>query len=118
VRGADEGESTRLDDLAGATAMKKLASLFAAFAFVLASNAYADAPAAPITLPAKTGAVTFKHESHKALKCTTCHKDEKGGAIEGLAKTMNKDKAHAACHECHKKEAKGPQKCGDCHKRA
>jgi Cytochrome c7 and related cytochrome c len=98
--------------------MKKLAPLFAALAFAFASNAYANAPTAPITLPAKTGAVTFKHDTHKALQCTSCHKDDKGGAIEGLAKTMNKDKAHAACHECHKKEAKGPQKCGDCHKKA
>jgi hypothetical protein len=98
--------------------MKKLASLFAAAAFAVASNAWANAPSGPITLPAKPGAVTFQHQSHKALECTSCHKDEKGGAIEGLAKTMNKDKAHAACHECHKKEAKGPQKCADCHKRA
>jgi class III cytochrome C family protein len=98
--------------------MKKLASLFVAAAVLFASNALADAPAAPIVLPAKTGAVTFKHDTHKALQCTACHKDEKGGAIEGFGKTMNKDKAHAACHECHKKEAKGPQKCADCHKKA
>ena len=98
--------------------MKKLASLFLAAAVLFASNAFADAPAAPIVLPAKNGAVTFKHDTHKALQCTVCHKDEKGGAIEGFGKTMNKDKAHAACHECHKKEAKGPQKCADCHKKA
>jgi hypothetical protein len=98
--------------------MKLVASLFVAFAIAFASTAAAaDAPA-PITLPAKPGAVTFSHKTHAALKCTDCHKDEKGGDIEGIGKDMNKDKAHAACLECHKKEAKGPQKCGDCHKKA
>jgi len=95
-----------------------LASLFVAVAVAFASTALAAAPAEPIKLPAKPGAVTFKHDTHKDLKCTTCHKDEKGGAIEGFGKTVNKDKAHAACHECHKKEGKGPQKCAECHKKA
>jgi len=95
-----------------------LASLVVAVAFAFASNAFAAAPAAPITLPAKPGAVTFQHKTHAALKCTQCHADEKGGAIEGFGKTVNKDKAHAACQECHKKEAKGPQKCAECHKKA
>ena len=95
-----------------------LASLVVAVAFAFASNAFAAAPAAPITLPAKPGAVTFQHKTHAALKCTLCHADEKGGAIDGFGKTVNKDKAHAACQECHKKEAKGPQKCADCHKKA
>jgi len=95
-----------------------LASLVVAVAFAFASNAFAAAPAAPITLPAKPGAVTFQHKTHAALKCTLCHADEKGGAIDGFGKTVNKDKAHAACQECHKKEAKGPQKCAECHKKA
>ena len=95
-----------------------LASLVVAVAFAFASNAFAAAPAAPITLPAKPGAVTFNHKTHAALKCTQCHADDKGGKIEGFGATMNKDKAHAACHDCHKKEAKGPQKCADCHKKA
>ncbi len=98
--------------------MKKLASLFVAAALAFATNALAAAPAAPISLPAKPGAVSFKHDTHKALECKTCHADEKGGAIEGFGKTVNKDKAHAACHDCHKKEGKGPQKCADCHKKA
>jgi len=97
--------------------MKLFASLFVAFA-LFATTASAAAPAEPVKLPAKPGDVTFNHKSHAALKCTTCHKDEKGGAIEGFGKTVNKEKAHAACQECHKKEAKGPQKCGDCHKKA
>ena len=98
---------------------KTFAALFAAVALAFASNALAvDAPAKPITLPAKPGAVTFDHAQHHDLKCTQCHADEKGGAIDGFGKTVNKDKAHAKCHECHKKEAKGPQKCADCHKKA
>jgi len=102
--------------------MKLFASLFLALALAFATTAgAADAPAAPIKLPAKPGAVTFEHSKHAAkqgLKCTTCHATDAGGPIEGFGKTANKDKAHAACHECHKKEAKGPQKCADCHKKA
>jgi hypothetical protein len=97
---------------------KTLAALFAAVALSFASSAFAAAPTAPVSLPAKPGTVTFDHAKHKALKCTQCHADEKGGAIEGFNKTLNKDKAHATCQECHKKEAKGPQKCADCHKKA
>jgi hypothetical protein len=97
---------------------KTFAALFAAVALAFASNAVAAAPDAAISLPAKPGAVSFNHKTHAALKCTQCHKDDKGGAIEGFNKTVNKDKAHAACQDCHKKEAKGPQKCADCHKKA
>jgi cytochrome c553 len=95
-----------------------LASLLVAVAVVFASNAFAAAPAKPIVLPAKQGEVTFNHSKHAAQKCTACHADEKGGAIEGFGKTVNKDKAHAACLDCHKKEAKGPTKCAECHKKA
>ncbi len=95
------------------------ASLFVAVAVAFASNAFAaEAPAAPIKLPAKPGTVTFQHKTHAADKCTVCHADEKGGAIDGFGKTVNKDKAHAKCQDCHKKVAKGPQKCADCHKKA
>ena len=100
---------------------KTFAALFAAVALALASSASAATPpAGPITLPAKPGNVTFEHSKHsgKGLKCTVCHKDDNGGAIEGFNKTVSKDKAHATCQECHKKEGKGPQKCGDCHKKA
>ncbi len=93
-------------------------SLFVAVAVVFASSAFAaEAPAAPIKLPAKPGAVTFQHKTHANLKCTVCHADEKGGDIEGFGKTVDKAKAHAKCQDCHKKEGKGPQKCTDCHKK-
>ena len=97
---------------------KTFAALFAAVALSFASNALAAAPSAPISLPAKPGNVTSDHSKHASVKCTVCHKDDKGGAIEGFGATVNKDKAHAACLDCHKKEAKGPQKCADCHKKA
>ena len=99
---------------------KTFAAVFAAIALAFATSALAEAPAKPLTFPAKPGNVTFNHQGagHKALKCTQCHADDKGGAIDGFNKTVNKDKAHAKCHECHKKEAKGPQKCADCHKKA
>ena len=95
-----------------------LASLLVAVALAFASNALAEAPAKPLTLPAKPGAVTFQHKTHAALKCTVCHKDDKGGKIDGFGATVNKDKAHAACSDCHNKEAKGPQKFAECHKKA
>jgi hypothetical protein len=95
-----------------------IASLFVAFAVAFASQTPAAEVPGPLTLPAKPGAVTFKHDSHNPLKCTVCHADEKGGDIPGIGKDQNKDKAHAACHDCHKKEGKGPQKCADCHKKA
>ena len=99
--------------------MKTLASLVVAFALAFATTAAAaDAPAAAIPLPAKPGNVTFNHKTHATVKCTQCHADDKGGAIEGFGKTVNKDKAHAKCQDCHKKDAKGPQKCADCHKKA
>jgi hypothetical protein len=101
--------------------MKLLGSLFVALALAFAAPAAfaQEAPAKAMKLPAKPGSVTFDHKSkgHADLKCTQCHADEKGGAIEGFGKTVNKDKAHAKCHECHKKQAKGPQKCADCHKK-
>jgi predicted CXXCH cytochrome family protein len=73
----------------------------------------ADAPSKPFILAAKSGAVTFQHGTHKALKCDSCH-----GAKIGKLGPMGKEKGHATCLDCHKKEAKGPAKCADCHKKA
>ena len=93
--------------------MKALKSMAVAAMLLVASAALAAAPAKPVTLPAKSGAVTFNHATHKAVKCEQCHAGGKGGKIAGL----DKDKGHAMCHECHKKEGKGPQKCAECHKK-
>jgi hypothetical protein len=97
---------------------KTFAALFVAVAVAFASNVVAaDAPG-PLTLPAKPGAVTFNHATHKDLKCTQCHATDAGGDIAGIGKDANKDKAHAACQNCHKEQKKGPQKCAECHKKA
>jgi opacity protein-like surface antigen len=92
--------------------MKALLTMAVA-AMLLVGSASAAAPAKAVVLQAKSGAVTFNHATHKAVKCTACHADDKGGKIAGL----DKDKGHAMCHECHKKEGKGPQKCAECHKK-
>ncbi len=97
---------------------KTFAALFVAVAVAFASNVMAVEAPGPLTLPAKPGAVTFKHDTHKDLKCTQCHADEKGGDIKGIGKDVNKDAAHKVCQECHKTQKKGPQKCADCHKKA
>jgi hypothetical protein len=93
-------------------------SIVAAVAVSVAALAVAAVPEKPIVLPSKTGAVTFQHKTHAPLKCTQCHAEDVGGKIEGFGKPSNKDKVHAACHDCHKKERKGPQKCADCHRKA
>jgi hypothetical protein len=98
---------------------KILAALFTAVAVAFAPVALAATPpAGPITLPAKPGNVTFEHSKHSQHKCTVCHASMDGGPIQGFNKTVSKDTAHGKCHECHKKEGKGPQKCADCHKKA
>ncbi len=90
---------------------KYIVGLIAAFAFTVA---YAEPPAS-VKLAAKNGDVTFEHAKHKALDCTKCHADAKGGKIE-----LGKDKAHGLCLECHKTNGggKAPTKCNDCHKKA
>jgi predicted CXXCH cytochrome family protein len=91
-----------------------LASIAAAAMMISGTAVAADAPAAPQVIKAKNGDVTFKHETHKALKCEKCHADAKGGKIT----FETKEKAHGLCVECHKAEKKGPTKCAECHKKA
>lgn len=59
--------------------------------------------------------VKFNHKAHnEALKdCTKCHKDAKGGKIEGFGKELAHGKG---CKDCHKEMKKGPTSCRDCHK--
>ena len=97
--------------------MKLLASIMAAMVLSagIAVAADKEAPTKPIVLEAKQGKVTFQHTTHKAVKCEQCH-NEKAFPQDSKTK-LAKDAAHAVCHECHKKEKKGPQKCADCHKK-
>jgi hypothetical protein len=93
---------------------KYFAAMFAAVVVATSAVAAAAGPET-ITLEAKPGNVTFPHKAHQAaLKCQDCHATAAGGKIEGFGK----DKAHGLCVECHKKQAKGPTKCADCHKKA
>jgi len=92
---------------------KHLPAVFAAMALAAAGSALAaNPPAQPITLNAKPGNVTFNHKTHVPLKCETCHAKPEGGKIG-----LTKDTAHALCKTCHTKQAKGPTKCADCHKK-
>jgi hypothetical protein len=85
-------------------------------AMLIAAPAYAaEAPKAPITLKsAKQGDVSFKHETHKDVKCATCHK---GGEPGKMTPPLDMKSAHALCQDCHKKDAtkKAPVKCTECH---
>jgi hypothetical protein len=94
--------------------MKALLTMAVAAMLLVGTASAATPPAKPVVLNAKSGAVTFNHAGakHKALKCDTCH-----GATPGKIADLGKDKGHAMCQECHKKEGKGPQKCADCHKK-
>jgi hypothetical protein len=80
--------------------------------FAVSVNA-ANAPTEPKVLTAKQGNVTFKHTTHKDVACEKCHGP---GEAKAIGK-MEKDKAHAMCHACHKETKKGPQKCAECHKK-
>ena len=59
-----------------------LASVVAAVLVTAGSAVAADAPAAPVTIKAKNGEVTFNHKTHAAQKCTVCHQHDKGFAAD------------------------------------
>lgn len=87
--------------------MKTIVALFAVVAF--AGTAFG----ADVIEMKKN--VKFNHKAHsEALKdCAKCHKDAKGGKIEGFGKEL----AHgAACKGCHADMKKGPTSCKECHK--
>lgn len=86
---------------------KSIVALFAVVAF--AGTAFgAD------VIEMKKG-VKFNHKAHgEALKdCTKCHKDAKGGKIEGFGKELAHGKG---CKGCHADMKKGPTSCKECHK--
>jgi DnaJ-class molecular chaperone len=87
--------------------------LVAAVLFATSAFAAAVAPKDAKVLEAKQGNITFKHDTHAAVKCDVCHG---AGEAKKIAK-MDKEAGHKMCNECHKAEKKGPQKCGECHKK-
>jgi hypothetical protein len=96
--------------------MIRLAIAALAALLVTAPAFAAEPPAAPVTLKsAKQGDVTFKHETHKAQKCDTCHKGEPGK----MTPPLDMKSAHGLCQDCHKKAAtaKAPTKCTECHQK-
>jgi predicted CXXCH cytochrome family protein len=67
----------------------------------------------PLVLEAKNGNVSFSHQKHAAIDCSTCHQ-----GTPGKIPDFGKDKAHALCIGCHKERNAGPTKCGECHKKS
>ncbi len=112
---------------------------------LVAAVAVAGVPAnqAPETITineaaAKKGPVEFPHKAHFAVTaCTTCHHTQEGLTADSTMEvekcsachlhpesaetpdmsqmSLKKNPFHALCIDCHKKEAKGPTKCNDCH---
>jgi hypothetical protein len=110
---------------------KKLAVILIAIAVAMAfaaSMAIAGDPPAQVTLKKsgdKQSAVTFNHAEHaKSFDCFACHHEAKAkDQIKSCFECHGKDEKapdaktafHNNCRGCHKKEAKGPTGCKDCH---
>lgn len=103
--------------------------------FVTFGFAQEKAPGTVVLKGAPMGGVKFDHAAHaKTAKCADCHhasKPEKALAsphqkcqdchtskVAAPIKTDAKTAFHTNCIECHKKAAKGPQKCTECHQKA
>ena len=95
--------------------MIRMLSVALAVSLFAAPVLAAEPPKDAIVLKsAKQGDITFKHETHKAVKCEECH-----GAGEPAKMTLDMKKGHAVCQDCHKKqENKALAKCDNCHKKA
>lgn len=89
--------------------MKKLLACALMVVFSVSAAMAADT----VVLKAKNGDVTFNHKAHgAAVECKVCHGEGKPGKL-----TLDKDKAHKLCKECHVGKKKGPTGCKDCHKK-
>jgi len=114
--------------------MKKLATLLAIVMVAVFSAGVIVAADAPEKATIKEvqkskPPVTFNHKAHadRIGKCADCHHKDAAGkeqacfACHKAEKTgdaaSQKDVMHAKCKGCHQKEAKGPTKCDDCHKK-
>ena len=110
-----------------------MVAIVVALAFVATMAVAADAPK-QITIDkvaAKKSGVTFNHETHAAdIDCLKCHhkaasKDaiDKGcfdchgsdAAANDPTSSKKDNPFHITCKGCHKEQAKGPTKCGECH---
>lgn len=122
--------------------MKKILTSIIATLFIcgvcLAIAFAAEEPQGPITVTnfKKTGAVVFKHSTHKKnLKCESCHHKKESNNYkcgtadchqsEQVGKAIKiKDAAHkdnvGKCWSCHFKKspkAEKPMKCKECHQK-
>lgn len=89
--------------------MKKVLASLLMVVFSVSAVLAADT----VVLKAKNGDVAFNHKAHSAaMECKLCH----GAGTPGKL-TLDKDKAHKLCKDCHVEKKKGPTKCGECHKK-
>jgi cytochrome c553 len=81
---------------------------------------------------AKKAPVVFPHKAHAEVNdCVVCHHTAKGqddvqscfechgkdpNAPDPSVSSAKENPFHILCRGCHKEQAKGPTKCGDCHK--
>ncbi|MFN3413352.1 MAG: cytochrome c3 family protein [Thermoanaerobaculum sp.] len=85
---------------------------------------------APVVYPHKLHADKYAcdtcHHTQKGLTaeaaevkpCSSCHLDpEKPETPSMREMSLSKNPFHKQCIDCHKKEAKGPTKCAECHKK-
>ena len=124
--------------------MRKTVSTLIVAAAVLVAGVVMAGKQCPETVSldqakAKKTAVTMNHKAHVALTaCTTCHHTNKELTATSNVEvatcaschldpakpetpsmremSLTKNPFHKLCIDCHKKQAKGPAKCADCHK--
>ncbi len=85
---------------------------------------------APVVMPHKAHADKYAcdtcHHTQKGLtakvtevkSCAACHLNpEKPETPSMREMSLTKNPFHKLCIDCHKKEAKGPTKCAECHKK-
>jgi hypothetical protein len=90
----------------------------------------AQAKQPPVVFPHKIHAEKYAcdscHHTQKGLtaqaekveSCASCHLDpEKPETPSMRQMSLTKNPFHTGCIDCHKKEAKGPTKCAECHKK-
>lgn len=57
-------------------------------------------------------------EAAEVKSCAACHLDPEKPETPSIREvSLTKNPYHKLCIDCHKKEAKGPTKCAECHKK-